>query len=160
MITATEDLTHCEQEIGTIERVHYGKEDNQILTCYIHCVGGWGAQGFGGLALDGRTGPAFLAEVLRVFDVAREADLLGKPCTLYRSRYNQMAEALRGPAGILTIRDFRRKMWPDLKIPTAKEEQLARLQADRARFAERIRELDAEIADLIAPRLDSGNEPV
>ncbi len=53
------DLSHCTAHPGRVVNLFYGKEDHGILTCIVTCEGDWGGQGFGTLALDERTGPAF-----------------------------------------------------------------------------------------------------
>ena len=104
------------REAGMIDSVFYGVEDHGILTASVRIAFAGSSQGFGQLALDAESGPAFIRELCDTFGVCDAERLKGLGCFALRCfpGFNTEIEGLESPSGRrFTLTGFVRKHWPE-----------------------------------------------
>lgn len=136
------------REFGKIDDFFYGKEDHGILTCFIRIDFNGSIQGFGGIILDDKTGPDFVAAVCEAFDV-RDSELLkGRECYALRcfKRNNASIEGLEcaRTGRRFIIQEWRQKHWPETRSVFDEERQRIQTRIDSANRQLRQAKIDLE----------------
>jgi len=145
-----------QRESAKVQEVFYGKEDHGILTCSL-MLGSEGnsMQGFGNLALDEETGPAFVSSICELFKVNKLGKIKGKSCFALRCwpDWNTSIEGIEVDGSRFLLTQFRRKFWPnDTKtvLKTKKESILKEI----AWAKRRVTELEMEMAQVTNGYID------
>jgi len=139
-------MDYVKQQDGKVAKVTYKPEHHGVLTCMVQINFGDGdTQTFGGLILDEKTGPQFVAELCAAFGVETYEQVVGLRCTaLYLfPGWNERISALRGPRGVFDLHAWRQKMHPGL--PSAVEERRLQMVSEVQRVEASLREKREEL---------------
>lgn len=133
------------REHASVSKLTYEIEDHGILTSFLHMEIKGGSQGFGGLALDERTGEIWKAQLAELFSVRTFEEIEGRSCYVLRcwDTWNTPIEGLEVDGKRFTITKFRRYCWPELNILDPLEMREKELRSSIRHIAKRIeRDMD------------------
>lgn len=149
------------REHATVASVSYGVEDHGILTSYVQLKLQTGVQGFGGLALDERTGKSWRMGLAEFFGAAKFEDIVGCQCWALRCwpTWGTTIEGLENTAGDrFTMTKFRRLHWPEKKWDPL-EDAVQRAKSSIAHLTRRINEETAGLDKLRTEYVDWNGKP-
>lgn len=153
--------TNKTRERCMIEYARRNYDDHGTWTAWIGCAFG-AHQGFGGFCLDReQSGPtplldAFERDVCAIFGATKFDDIVGRECFILRAEdtWGAAIEGLECDGRRFTHRTWRRKMLPDVAVPTAlaceKDHLLNSIAGNTRRIGEmteRLRTLDERFVD-------------
>jgi len=146
----------------TVAHSTYGVEDHGLLTCTVFCEWGGSGQGFGGLVLDEKTGPAFVRDLCAFFGTEARpgkeywslAALTGRRVRALWYQRGGAMDGLELDGRRFMLWEWRRRMHPDAEVLDPRADRITTLRREIASRERRLAELRDELSEAVDAAYD------